>query len=224
MSGPDPITLGDGWPEQISLLVETFGNGNRKARLARAKRILRNLQRGGWLCHWCRDPVPLWRRADGCGRGRDRDGSGGRQRAGEGLVAGEGLGAREDRQFGRRVRQRVAAGRAGADTGQREDRLLSRIGVVNKAEDRIRDVARLAHHLPGSAGPDEQQSLVLDPCPPASPWWQTQPPGTACATHALVRFQFHLANATGVEVFSLDVVKTEKVQMLASYSPNPRSH
>lgn len=42
--------------------------------------------------------------------------------------------------------------------------------------------------------------------------------------HALVRFQFHLVNATGVEVFSLDVVKTEKVQMLASYSPNPRSH
>ena len=42
--------------------------------------------------------------------------------------------------------------------------------------------------------------------------------------HALVRFQFHLANATGVEVFSLDVVKTDKVQMVASYSPNPRSH
>ena len=38
------------------------------------------------------------------------------------------------------------------------------------------------------------------------------------------RFQFHLANATGVEVFSLDVVKTEKVQMLANYSPNRRSH
>jgi hypothetical protein len=30
----------------------------------RAKRILRNLQWGGWLCQWCREPVPLWRRAD----------------------------------------------------------------------------------------------------------------------------------------------------------------
>ena len=81
MSGPDPdgVTLGDGWPEQVSVLVETFGSGNRKARLARAKRLLHNLQRGGWLCRWCRDPVPLWRRADarfcceGCRKGAARE-------------------------------------------------------------------------------------------------------------------------------------------------------
>lgn len=66
MPGPDPngVTLGDGWPERPSVLVETYGSGNRKARMARAKRILRNLHRGGWLCHWCGGPVPLWRRAD----------------------------------------------------------------------------------------------------------------------------------------------------------------
>lgn len=66
MPGPDPnaITLGEDWPDRMTVLVETFMSGNRKARMARAKRILGNLYRGGWLCWWCRDPVPLWRRAD----------------------------------------------------------------------------------------------------------------------------------------------------------------
>ena len=80
MAGPDPdgVTLGDAAPGSFSVLVETFMSGNRKARMARAKRILGNLYRGGWLCHWCRDPVPLWRRADarfcceGCRKGAAR--------------------------------------------------------------------------------------------------------------------------------------------------------
>jgi hypothetical protein len=66
MPGPDPngVTLGDDWPERVSVLVETFESGNRKARMARAKRILGNLHRGGWLCYCCGGPVPLWRRSD----------------------------------------------------------------------------------------------------------------------------------------------------------------
>jgi len=42
--------------------------------------------------------------------------------------------------------------------------------------------------------------------------------------HALVRFQFHLANATGIEVFSLGDAKTAKFQILVGYSPDRRSH
>ena len=38
--------------------------GNRRHRQARARAVLRNLCRGGWLCWECREPVPMWRRAD----------------------------------------------------------------------------------------------------------------------------------------------------------------
>ncbi len=73
MAGPDPdgMKLGDADPGSISVLVQTFMSGNRTARMARAKRILGNLCRGGWLCYSCREPVPLWRRADArfCGEG-----------------------------------------------------------------------------------------------------------------------------------------------------------
>ena len=41
---------------------------------------------------------------------------------------------------------------------------------------------------------------------------------------ALVRFMFHLANATGVEVSSTGLGKTSIFQLLESYSPNRRSH
>ena len=66
MAEPDPdgVTLGEGWPDRVTVLVQTFMSGNRKARMRRAKSILRNLHRGGWLCRWCYDPVPLHRRAD----------------------------------------------------------------------------------------------------------------------------------------------------------------
>lgn len=61
---PDAIELGDGWPKRASLLVSMFMARNPKARMARAEAIVRNLQCRGWSCHWCGDPVPLFKRAD----------------------------------------------------------------------------------------------------------------------------------------------------------------
>lgn len=71
MPGPDPSGLDynkapDGrwrvtaevWP-QSGLFAS-----NRKHRIARLRTVVRNLERGGWLCSWCLDPVPIWRRAD----------------------------------------------------------------------------------------------------------------------------------------------------------------
>jgi hypothetical protein len=44
MAGPDPdgVRLGDAAPGPFMVLVESFMSGNRKARMARAKRILGN--------------------------------------------------------------------------------------------------------------------------------------------------------------------------------------
>lgn len=66
MPAPDPhaITINETPDARLSLLVETFMAGNRRARIERAKRILHNLARGDWSCRWCGDPVPLSRRAD----------------------------------------------------------------------------------------------------------------------------------------------------------------
>lgn len=41
---------------------------------------------------------------------------------------------------------------------------------------------------------------------------------------ALVRFMFHLANATGVEVSGTGLRKIPIFQVLDGYSPNRRSH
>jgi hypothetical protein len=66
MPEPDPfaIWLGDAEPGQISVTFERPWNGNLKARKARAVAILRNLQRGNWLCRECGTPVALTKRAD----------------------------------------------------------------------------------------------------------------------------------------------------------------
>lgn len=66
MPGPDPQAL---WLEEdaqgrLSVMSEVFLIGNRAARIRRARSVLRNVSRGGWLCPWCREPVPLFRRAD----------------------------------------------------------------------------------------------------------------------------------------------------------------
>lgn len=70
MPGPDHdgIELGDD-PRRVSVLAYrsdasiAYGGGNMRHRIDRAKRVLKRLQRG-WLCHWCGDPVPIYRRAD----------------------------------------------------------------------------------------------------------------------------------------------------------------
>ena len=66
MAGPDPfaIWLGDAEPGQINVTFERPWNGNLKARKARALAILRNLQRGDWLCRECGIEVALHKRSD----------------------------------------------------------------------------------------------------------------------------------------------------------------
>ena len=66
MPGPDPQAV---WIEEDAygrLLVsyEVFLVTNRTARKRRAIRLLRNVSRGGWLCPWCNEPVPHFRRTD----------------------------------------------------------------------------------------------------------------------------------------------------------------
>lgn len=72
MPGPDPFGLiydetPDGRPlVRAEIWADSRGPfpGNPRHRLARARAVLLNLYRGGWLCPWCGDPVPIWRRAD----------------------------------------------------------------------------------------------------------------------------------------------------------------
>lgn len=73
MPGPDPdgIDLGYDYPRRLSVLVHRsdanilYGGGNMRHRNSRAVSVLKRLFRG-WLCHWCNDPVPIYRRADAC--------------------------------------------------------------------------------------------------------------------------------------------------------------
>lgn len=72
MPAPDPhgITIEER-PHGWGVLVDTFLLSGRTQRMARAKRILRNLVANGWACRWCNGPVPEFRRADAayCGEG-----------------------------------------------------------------------------------------------------------------------------------------------------------
>lgn len=62
---PDAIEIGPGWPEKVEVwFTQPFWDGNRKHRKQRAISIAKNLGRGGWLCRFCCDPVPLYKRAD----------------------------------------------------------------------------------------------------------------------------------------------------------------
>lgn len=72
MPGPDPFGLSyDETPDGRPLVrAEIWGDsrgpfpGNPRHRMARARAVLLNLHRGGWLCLCCGEPVPIWRRAD----------------------------------------------------------------------------------------------------------------------------------------------------------------
>ena len=56
-----------------------FWEGNAKHRIARATAVLKRLKLDGWACRWCRDPIPMYRRADarycceGCRKRAARD-------------------------------------------------------------------------------------------------------------------------------------------------------
>ena len=66
MPAPSPQTI---WFErkyhQISVFFLPYfwtqNTGNRKAR---AFAILKRMSRGDWICPWCQDDLPDWRRAD----------------------------------------------------------------------------------------------------------------------------------------------------------------
>jgi hypothetical protein len=71
MPQPDPFALSyDETPEGAPMVHSDVSPnsgpfaGNRRHRIARAVAVLRRLQRNGWICPHCGDPVPLWRRAD----------------------------------------------------------------------------------------------------------------------------------------------------------------
>ncbi len=59
---PDGIAPGENWPKGV--LVQQWFCGNKRHRLARARRILENARWGEWSCRECREPVPMFRRAD----------------------------------------------------------------------------------------------------------------------------------------------------------------
>ena len=72
MPGPDPHGIDlEEYGDRFTLRAEVWPNGNRRARIARLKAIRRNLSCGGWLCIACREPVPIYKRADAvfCGDG-----------------------------------------------------------------------------------------------------------------------------------------------------------
>jgi hypothetical protein len=71
MPGPDPHGVyydetPSGKPQVFAEVWPTSGlfAGNRRHRLARFRAVWRNIQCDGWLCLWCLDPVPIYRRAD----------------------------------------------------------------------------------------------------------------------------------------------------------------
>lgn len=76
---PDALEVVDDGPNRVTVHIGVFRSGNKKARIQRGKAVFRNLIRGGWLCRWCRDPVPIYKRADaqfcceGCRKRAARD-------------------------------------------------------------------------------------------------------------------------------------------------------
>ena len=67
MPGPDPTAIWLAEDAHGRPIVRSEVGGyttNRAARLRRARSILFNILQDDWLCHWCREPVPLFRRAD----------------------------------------------------------------------------------------------------------------------------------------------------------------
>ena len=73
MPAPDPQGLDiDERPDgSFTITAEVWRYGNRKHRLARMIAVSHRIKADGWLCPWCREPVPLYRRANSryCGEG-----------------------------------------------------------------------------------------------------------------------------------------------------------
>ena len=73
MPGPDPYALSydetpNGQPIVTAEVWPSSGlfAGNRRNRTKRLRAVSRSIMRDGWLCLWCREAVPIYRRADAC--------------------------------------------------------------------------------------------------------------------------------------------------------------
>ena len=66
MPGPDPdaIELFTDGSRKVVYYDRYFWTGNTGNREKRAKEILRRAIAGDWVCNWCGDKLPVWRRAD----------------------------------------------------------------------------------------------------------------------------------------------------------------
>lgn len=66
MPGPDPNAIwieldGGRWNATVEYY---FWTGNVESCKKRAVAIARQMARGDWVCRWCGEELPVWRRAD----------------------------------------------------------------------------------------------------------------------------------------------------------------
>ena len=66
MPAPDPhgIWIEENEDGRIGITAEMWRYGNRGTRKKRMLRVLRQISRDGWLCTFCRKPIPIFRRSD----------------------------------------------------------------------------------------------------------------------------------------------------------------
>jgi hypothetical protein len=66
MPAPDPqgLDIDEKDDGSFTITCEVWPYGNRRVRIARMIAVSRNISRHGWKCHWCRDPIALFKRTD----------------------------------------------------------------------------------------------------------------------------------------------------------------
>ena len=66
MPGPDPFGLDIEEHDNggFGITCELWAHGHRAPRIGRMLAVARNIRRNGWMCAWCHEPIPLYRRAD----------------------------------------------------------------------------------------------------------------------------------------------------------------
>ena len=66
MPGPDPdgLYIDEYDNGDFTIGCEIWEHTNRSHRIRRMLAVAANIRRGGWRCLHCREPIPLYRRAD----------------------------------------------------------------------------------------------------------------------------------------------------------------
>ena len=66
MPGPDPnsIWLELGYGCRYIMYHRYLSTGQAGNRKKRVERLAKRMAKGDWICRWCKDPLPLWRRVD----------------------------------------------------------------------------------------------------------------------------------------------------------------